>query len=359
MEGRALNFASGPAAMPLEVLEKAAAELTNYQGSGMSVMEMSHRSKEYDRIIKHAEELLRELMAIPDNYEVLFLQGGASLQFDMLPMNLAVGSGKVDLVNTGMWTRRALAELEKLAKPRVIASSEDRNFTYVPELTPEMFDPEADYVHICWNNTIYGTKFSKLPPTTLPIVADMSSCILSEPVNVSDFACIFAGAQKNLGPAGVTIVIIRKDLIGRQPASTPTMLSFETHAKAKSLYNTPPTFAIYMCMLVLEWLKDLGGVNAIYRRNLQKAETLYNFLDSSRMFHPTVTGPDRSLMNVPFVTGNPDLDAAFVAAAEAAGFKNLKGHRSVGGMRASIYNAMSPEGVSALVEFMKEFEKTH
>lgn len=357
MEGRAWNFASGPAAMPLEVLEKAAAELTNYQGSGMSVMEMSHRSKEYDRIIKHAEELLRELMGIPDNYRVLFLQGGASLQFDMLPMNLAVGSGKVDLVNTGMWTRRALTELEKLAKPRVVASSEDRNFSYVPELTPEMFDPEADYVHICWNNTIYGTRFTKLPPAAGPIVADMSSCILSEPVNVSDFGCIFAGAQKNLGPAGVTIVIIRDDLIGRQPASTPTMLSFETHAKAGSLYNTPPTFAIYMCMLVLEWLKEQGGVNEICRRNLLKAETLYSFLDSSRVFHPTVSGPDRSLMNVPFVTGDPALDASFIAAAEAAGFKNLKGHRSVGGMRASIYNAMSPEGVSALVNFMKAFEE--
>ena len=357
MYDRVYNFSSGPAVMPEPVLARAAAEMLNYRGSGMSVMEMSHRSAVYDGNIKYAEALLRELMGIPEEYEVLFLQGGASLQFDMLPMNLATGSGKVDLVHTGMWSGRALKELKKLAVPRVVASSEDKTFTYIPALTADMFDPDADYVHVCWNNTIYGTRYSELPPCSAPIVADMSSCILSEPVDVSKFGCIFAGAQKNLGPAGLTIVIIRKDLIERAPEGLPTMLSYRTHAEQRSLYNTPPTYAIYMCKLVLEWLRDLGGVEAIAPVNRRKAAMIYDFLDGSRMFRATVSGKDRSIMNIPFVTGDKELDAKFVAAADAAGFKNLKGHRSVGGMRASIYNAMPEEGVLRLVEFMRGFEK--
>ena len=357
MYDRVYNFSSGPAVMPEAVLERAAAEMLNYRGSGMSVMEMSHRSSVYNDIITEAENLLRELMGISDEYAVLFLQGGASLQFDMLPMNLATGSRKVDLVNTGMWSGRALKELKKLAIPRVVASSEDKTFTYIPELSAGAFDPEADYVHVCWNNTIYGTHYTELPPCTAPLVADMSSCILSEPVDVNAFGCIFAGAQKNLGPAGLTIVIIRKDLIERAPEDLPTMLSYRTHAEQRSLYNTPPTYAIYMCKLVLEWLRDLGGVEAVAPVNRRKAAMIYDFLDGSNMFRATVSGKDRSLMNIPFVTGDKELDAKFVAAAEAAGFRNLKGHRSVGGMRASIYNAMPEEGVSRLVEFMRRFEK--
>ncbi len=359
MNGRVYNFSSGPAVMPEPVLERAAEEMLNYRSSGMSVMEMSHRSAVYDGIIKHTEQLLRELMNIPDDYYVLFLQGGASLQFDMIPMNLATGSGKVDVVMTGMWTKRAYAELKKLAEPRIVASSEDRTFTYIPGLSADMFDPEADYVHVCWNNTIYGTRFPEIPPCGRPLVADMSSCILSEPVDVSRFGCIFAGAQKNLGPAGLTIVIIRKDLVGKQPENIPTMLSFETHATNQSLYNTPPTYSIYLCGLVLEWLRDAGGVEAIERINRRKAGMLYSFLDGSRLFRATVHGRDRSLMNIPFVTGNAETDAEFVAAATGAGLVNLKGHRSVGGMRASIYNAMPEEGVARLVEFMEAFEKKH
>jgi phosphoserine aminotransferase len=357
MFDRVYNFSSGPAVMPEAVLKRAADELMNYGGSGMSVMEMSHRSKVYDNIIKEAEKLLRELMNVPDDYEVLFLQGGASLQFDMIPMNLAVGSGKVDIVMTGMWTKRAYAELKKLASPRVVASSEDKTYTYIPELTAEMFDPEADYVHICYNNTIYGTRYTDVPPCSRPLVADMSSCILSEPVDVSRFGLIFAGAQKNLGPAGLTIVIVRKDLLGRQPETLPAMLDYNVHAKNASLYNTPPTYAIYMCKLVLEWLRDLGGVEQIAAVNRRKADMIYGFLDGSNIFHATVSGKDRSIMNVPFVTGDPELDARFVAEAEEKGFKNLKGHRSVGGMRASIYNAMPEEGVEKLVQFMEDFEK--
>lgn len=358
MFDRVFNFSSGPAVMPEPVLKKAAEEMLNYEGSGMSVMEMSHRSKVYDAIIKEAESLLRKLMGIPEEYAVLFLQGGASLQFDMLPMNLACGSGTVDIVLTGMWTNRAYAELKKLAKPHVVASSEDKTFTYIPKLTPEMFDDNADYVHVCWNNTIYGTRYTQIPPCKAPIVADMSSCILSEPVDVTKFGCIFAGAQKNLGPAGLTIVIIRRDLLGKQPEDLPVMLNFDTHIKNSSLYNTPPTYAIYMCKLVLEWLRDLGGVEAIAKVNRRKAEKFYAFLDGSDMFRATVSGIDRSIMNIPFVTGDNDLDARFIAAAESAGFKNLKGHRSVGGMRASIYNAMPEEGVDRLIDFMSEFERS-
>ncbi|MBO4326962.1 MAG: 3-phosphoserine/phosphohydroxythreonine transaminase [Clostridia bacterium] len=356
MKNRVYNFSSGPAVMPEPVLEKAAKEMLNYAGSGMSVMEMSHRSAVYDSIIKEAEKLLRELMNIPDEYAVLFLQGGASLQFAMLPMNLACGSGKVDIVHTGMWSGRALAELKKLAKPHVVASSEDKTFTYIPELTADMFDPEADYVHVCWNNTIYGTKYSELPPCETPLVADMSSCILSEPVDVKRFGCIFAGAQKNLGPAGLTIVIIRRDLTGKAEG-LPTMLDYVTHIKNASLYNTPPTYAIYMCKLVLEWLKDSGGVEAMAEINRRKAKAFYDFLDASNMFRATVRGRDRSIMNIPFVTGDDALNAKFIAEADAAGFVNLKGHRSVGGMRASIYNAMPEEGVLKLIEFMEAFEK--
>lgn len=343
--------------MPEEALRRASEEMLDYKGSGMSVMEMSHRSAVYDEIIKDAEKLLRELMDIPDNYSVLFLQGGASLQFAMLPMNLATGSGIVDVVMTGMWTKRAFDEAAKLAIARPVASSEDKTYTYLPELTPETFSPDADYVHVCWNNTIYGTHYTKLPPVgDKVLVADMSSCILSEKVDVSKFGVIFAGAQKNMGPAGLTVVIIRKDLIGKHRENTPTMMRYDIHDKNQSLYNTPPTYSIYMCKLVLEWLKGIGGIDAIHEINVRKAQAFYDYLDSSKMFHPTVYGEARSIMNIPFVTGNPDLDKLFIAESTKAGFTNLKGHRSVGGMRASIYNAMPEEGVYKLIEFMKKFE---
>lgn len=355
---RVYNFSSGPSVLPEAVLKRAADEMMNYQGSGMSVMEMSHRSKVYDSIIKDAEALLRELMQIPDNYEVLFLQGGASLQFAMLPMNLATGSGIVDIVLTGMWAKRAYEEAEKLATAHVVASSADKTFTYIPELPKTAFTPNADYVHLCWNNTIYGTHYTQVPDCgDVSIVADMSSCILSEVIDVSKFGAIIAGAQKNMGPAGLTVVIIRKDLIGRQRENTPTMMRYDIHAKNASLYNTPPTYPIYVCKLVLEWLKENGGIPAMQKINERKAKAFYDYLDGSTMFRATVSGKDRSIMNIPFVTGDEALDQQFIAAAEAAGFKNLKGHRSVGGMRASIYNAMPEEGVYALIDFMRDFEQ--
>ena len=357
---RVYNFSAGPSMLPEAVLKKAADQMLDYQGTGMSVMEMSHRSKEYEAIILHAEELFRELMGIPDNYKVLFLQGGASTQFAMIPMNLMNGSHKMDTILTGQWAKKAASEAKKFGEVRIVASSEDAVFNYIPKVDASAFAPDADYVHITMNNTIYGTKYNTLPDTgKVPLVADISSCVLSESLDVSKFALLYAGAQKNIGPAGLTVVIVRDDMIGKAPESVPTMMNYETHAKNGSMYNTPPTYSIYICMLVLEWLKELGGVAAIEKINREKAKILYDFLDESKLFRGTVVPEDRSLMNVPFVTGQDDLNAEFIKEAKAAGFVNLKGHRTVGGMRASIYNAMPAEGVAKLVEFMKDFESKH
>ena len=357
---RVYNFSAGPSALPVDVLEIAQKELVEYQDSGMSVMEMSHRSKVYDKIIKDAEALLRELMEIPSNYKVLFLQGGASSQFAMIPMNLLTKSGKCDCVITGQWAKKAASEFEKYGKVNRVASSADKTFSYIPRLDKSTFDPEADFFHFTYNNTIYGTRFTEIPNTgNVPLVTDISSCILSEKIDVSRFGLLYAGAQKNLAPAGLTIVIVREDLIGNAMDITPTMFNYQIHADNDSLYNTPPCYCIYICKLVLEWIKNMGGIEKIQAINEKKAKILYDFLDQSEMFKGTVAAKDRSLMNVPFVTGNEELDAKFVKEAAEAGFVNLKGHRSVGGMRASIYNAMPIEGVGALVDFMAEFEKNN
>lgn len=343
--------------LPEAVLKRAAEEMLDYAGSGQSVMEMSHRSKIYESIIGGCEELLRKVMNIPSNYKVLFLQGGASSQFAMIPLNLMNGSGKADFVLTGQWAKKAYQEASRYGKCNVVGSSADKTFTYIPKLDPATFDKEADYFHICYNNTIYGTKFVDLPETgNVPLVADMSSCILSEPIDVSKFGLIYAGAQKNMGPAGLTTVIIREDLIGHARDITPTMFDYKTHAENGSMYNTPPCYAIYICKLVLEWIEDLGGIEKMAEINRKKAGMFYDYLDSSSMFKGTVEKEFRSLMNIPFVTGNEELDKKFVKESEAAGFVNLKGHRTVGGMRASIYNAMPVEGVEKLVAFMKDFE---
>ncbi len=401
---RVYNFSAGPAVLPEEVLRQAADEMLDYRGCGMSVMEMSHRSKPFASIIETAESDIRDLMGIPDNYRVLFLQGGASTQFAMIPMNLMLG-GVADYVVSGSWSKKAWKEAKLFGDARVIANSEDVNFSAVPDMEGLQVSPDADYVYICQNETITGTRFRKLPDTAgkplvadvsscflsepvnvadygiiyggvqknvgpagvtiviirdtagKPLVADVSSCFLSEPVNVADYGIIYGGVQKNVGPAGVTIVIIRDDLIKEEvlPA-TPTMLRYKTHADAKSLYNTPPCYGIYMCGKVFAWLKGLGGLDAMKARNEEKAALLYDFLDASDLFKGTARKEDRSIMNVPFVTGDADLDAKFVAEAKAAGLENLKGHRSVGGMRASVYNAMPLEGVAALVDFMRKFE---
>ncbi len=358
---RVYNFSAGPSVLPESVLEKAAAEMMDYEGSGQSVMEMSHRSKTYDAIIKGCEALLREVMNIPDNYKVLFLQGGASSQFAMLPLNLMNGSGKADFVITGQWANKAYQEASRYGDAHVVASSKDKTFSYIPELDPSTFTPDADYFHICMNNTIYGTRYTKLPETrNVPLIADVSSCILSEPIDVSRFGVLYAGAQKNMAPAGLTVVIIREDMIGNARDITPTMMNYQIHADNGSMYNTPPCYAIYICKLVLEWIKnEVGGLEKMKERNEKKAALLYDFLDSSKLFRGTVEKKDRSLMNVPFVTGNEELDAKFVKEAAAAGFVNLKGHRTVGGMRASIYNAMPIEGVEKLVAFMKAFEEAN
>ena len=356
--GIVYNFSAGPAVLPEEVLREAAEEMMDYRGSGMSVMEMSHRSQTFQEIIDTAEADLRELMNIPDNYKVLFLQGGASLQFAMIPMNL-MKNQKADYIVTGQWAKKAAKEAEKYGEVRVIASSEDETFSYIPDCSDLPVSEDADYVYICENNTIYGTKFQELPNTKgKTLVADVSSCFLSEPVDVTKYGVIYGGVQKNIGPAGVVIAIIREDLITEDTlAGTPTMMKYKTHADAKSLYNTPPAYGIYICGKVFQWLKRQGGLTAMKAYNEKKAKILYDYLDESKMFHGTVAKKDRSLMNVPFVTGDQELDAKFIKEADAAGFKNLKGHRSVGGMRASIYNAMPIEGVEALVEFMKKFEK--
>lgn len=355
---RVYNFSAGPAMLPEEVLKRAADEMLEYKETGQSVMEMSHRSKEYQAIIDSVEAKLREVMAIPDNYKVLFLQGGASSQFAMVPLNLMNGSGKADFVLTGQWATKAYQEASRYGECKVVASSKDKTFSYIPELDPKEFTPDADYFHICLNNTIYGTKFPKLPETgNVPLVADLSSCILSEPVDVSKFGLIYAGAQKNMGPAGLTVVIIREDLIGHARDITPTMFNYKTHADNGSMYNTPPTYGIYILGLVLDWVKEKGGLEAMKKLNEEKAAILYNFLDNSKLFKPTVTGDSRSIMNIPFVTGNDETDAKFVSEAKKAGLINIKGHRTVGGMRASIYNAMPKEGVLKLVSFMTKFEE--
>lgn len=355
--GRVYNFSAGPAVLPEEVLKEAAAEMLDYNGTGMSVMEMSHRSRAYQEIIDTAEQDLRELMGIPDNYKVLFLQGGASQQFAMIPMNL-MKHGEADYIITGQWAKKAYKEACIYGKANAVASSEDETFSYIPDCTDLPISENADYVYICENNTIYGTKFKTLPDTKdKPLVADVSSCFLSEPVDVTKYGVIYGGVQKNIGPAGVVIVIIREDLITEDTLpGTPTMLKYKTHADAGSLYNTPPAYGIYICGKVFQWLKKQGGLTAMKERNEEKAKLLYDFLDGSRLFKGTVRKEDRSLMNVPFVTGNEELDARFVKEAKAVGLENLKGHRSVGGMRASIYNAMPKEGVEALVAFMKKFE---
>ena len=354
---RVYNFSAGPSALPVEVLEKAQKEMVEYGTSGMSVMEMSHRSKDYEEIINSAESLVRELMKVPDNYKVLFLQGGASSQFAMIPLNIGNKNKKCDIVITGQWAKKAASEAEKYITVNKVASSADKTFCYIPKLDKSTFSKDADYFYICMNNTIYGTKYHELPDTgDIPLIADISSNVLSEEMDVSKFGMLFAGAQKNLGPAGVTLVIVREDLIGNAMDITPTMFKYDIHAENGSMYNTPPTYGIYIMKLVLEWIKEKGGVAAIQKMNEEKAALLYDFLDNSKLFKGTVVPEDRSLMNIPFITGNDELDAKFVKEAKAAGLVNLKGHRSVGGMRASIYNAMPIEGVQTLVDFMKKFE---
>ena len=355
--GRVYNFSAGPSMLPLEVLERAQKVMLDCNGSGQSVMEMSHRSKEYQAIIDEAEALFREILNIPDNYKVLFLQGGASTQFAMVPLNLAGKNKKADYVITGQWAKKAQQEAARYIDANIIASSADKTFTYLPKVDKTMLTPGADYVHITYNNTIYGTHYNTMPDFgDAVVVTDMSSCILSEEVDISKFGLIYAGAQKNMGPAGVTAVIVREDLIGDAMDITPTMLNYQTHADNGSMFNTPPTYAIYICKLVYEWVKNMGGIPAIHEINIKKAKILYDFLDSSKMFRGTVVPEDRSLMNVPFVTDSDELNAKFIAEAKAQGFVNLKGHRTVGGMRASIYNAMPTEGVEKLVDFMKDFE---
>lgn len=353
---RVYNFSAGPSMLPEEVLKKAQSEMVEYGKSGMSVMEMSHRSADYKEIIDSAEALVRELMNVPDNYKVMFLQGGGSTQFAMIPLNLASKNKKADYVITGQWAKKAAAEAERYITVNRVASSADKTFSYIPKLDKSTFSSDADYFYICYNNTIYGTRYTELPQCDVPLIADISSCVMSEVIDVSKFGLLFAGAQKNLGPAGVTLVIAREDLIGSAMDITPTMLNYQIHADNGSMYNTPPTYGIYVLKLVLEWIKSKGGVKALQEINEAKAKILYDYLDSSSLFKGTVVPEDRSLMNAPFVTGNEELDAKFVKESKAAGFVNLKGHRTVGGMRASIYNAMPVEGVEKLVEFMKKFE---
>lgn len=355
---RVYNFSAGPAVLPEEVLREIAEEMMDYRGTGMSVMEMSHRSKAFDEILQTAEQDFRELLNVPDHYRVLFLQGGAHLQFAAVPMNL-MKNRVADYIVTGQWAKRAYEEAKKYGTANKIASSEDQTFSYIPDCTDLPVSENADYVYLCENNTIYGTKFHTLPDTKgKDLVADVSSCFLSEPVDVSKYAVMYGGVQKNIGPAGMVIAVVREDLITDEVLpGTPTIMKYKTQADAGSLYNTPNCFCIYTCGKVFQWLKKMGGLEVMKQRNEEKAAVLYDYLDGSSLFHGTVRKEDRSLMNVPFVTGNQELDTRFVKAADAAGFVNLKGHRSVGGMRASIYNAMPKEGVEALVTFMKKFEE--
>jgi len=353
---RVFNFSPGPGALPESVLHKASAEMLDYHNKGISVMEMSHRSEAFKEIIETADGLFRKLMNIPDNYHILFLQGGASTQFAMVPLNLFGKNNKADFIDSGRWSQKAISETERYGLARIAASSKDANYNYIPEMPK--FDPEAAFVHITTNNTIYGTRIKDIPDTgNVPLVADMSSNILSEPIDVSKFGIIYAGAQKNLGPAGVTVVIIRDDLVGDPLEMTPTMLRYGTHVKSKSLYNTPPVYSIYMVKLVLEWIESMGGLNAVAEMNREKADLLYNYIDDSKLFKGTARKEDRSLMNVPFLIPDDELNKQFITEADKNGLIRLKGHRSVGGMRASIYNAMPREGVEKLVEFMKKFEK--
>ena len=354
---RVYNFSAGPATMPVEVLEEIAAEVLNYRGSGMSVMEMSHRSKVFQQIIDEAEADLRELMQIPDNYKVLFIQGGATLQFSAIPMNLCK-NGVFDYIVTGAWSKKAATEAKKFGKVNVIATSEDRNYSYIPDCSDLPIDEDADYVYICENETIHGTTYPVLPNTKGKVlVSDQSSMFLSKPCNVSDYGLIYGGVQKNVGPAGLAIVIIREDLIRSDlDPKTPIYIRYDTHANAGSMYNTPNCWAIYVCGKVFKYLLKNGGLEAMAKRNQEKAQIMYDFLDQSKLFYGTVDKKDRSLMNIPFVTGDKEKDAAVVAATKAAGFDNLKGHKSVGGLRASVYNAMPKEGVEALVAFLKQYE---
>ncbi len=358
---RVYNFSAGPSMLPESVLRKAADQMLDYEGSGQSVMEMSHRSKVYDGIITEAQRLLREVMEIPENYKVLFLQGGASTQFAAVPLNLMTKSHKADYVLSGQFSTKAYKEAQQYGDCKAVASSKEDTFSHIPVLDKKEFRPDADYFHICLNNTIYGTVWNTLPETgNVPLVADISSCILSRPIDVSKFGLLYAGAQKNVAPAGLTIVIVREDLLGEPQKGTPTMLNYQVMAENESMYNTPPCYPIYICKLVLEWIKDeIGGLKKMEERNVKKAQMLYDFLDSSKLFKGCAQKDSRSIMNVTFVTGDADLDAKFVKESTAAGFVNLKGHRSVGGMRASIYNAMPVEGVEKLVAFMKEFEKNN
>lgn len=357
---RAINFSAGPAALPEEVLQQAAAEMLDWRGSGQSVMEMSHRGKEFMSIAAEAEADLRELMAIPANYKVLFLQGGASLQFEMIPMNLLAGKGSADFVNTGEWAKKAMKAIKNFGRANIVATAEDTNFNYAPPQSIWKLDPNAAYVHYTANETIGGVEFHWTPETgNVPLVCDMSSNILSKPVDIAKYGLIYAGAQKNIGPAGLTIVIIRDDLIGKGSPAPSAMLDYKTHAENESMYNTPPTYGIYIAGLVFKWLKKQGGLAAVEQKNIAKANLLYNFLDQSSFFKNPVKKEDRSRMNIPFTLANAELDEEFLKGAKARGMVQLKGHRSVGGMRASIYNAMPIEGVQALVEYMKEFEAKH
>lgn len=358
--GRVYNFSAGPAVLPEEVLCEAADEMLDYKGTGMSVMEMSHRSAAFKGIIEEAEADLRELMNIPDNYHVLFLQGGATQQFAAIPMNLML-TGKADYIVSGSWSKKAYKEAKIFGCARLVASSEDENFSYIPNVDELEFDPEADYVYICENETIYGTHYHKLPDTgDVPLVSDVSSCFLSEPIDVSKYGLVYGGVQKNIGPAGVVIVIVRDDLVKEEwLPNTPTIMRYKTQVDADSMSNTPPCYGIYICGKVFKWLKAQGGLKAMKKRNEEKAAILYDYLDSTDFYTATARKEDRSIMNVPFITGDADLDAEFVAGAKKVGIENIKGHRTVGGMRASIYNAMPIEGVKALVEYMKEFEKAH
>ena len=354
---RVYNFSAGPSMLPVPVLEKASKEMLDYNGSGMSVMEMSHRSAVYDKIIKDAEASLRKLMSIPDNYKVLFLQGGATLQFSAVPLNL-MKNGKADYIVSGQFSKKAADEAARYGEVNIVASSKDKNFTYVPKVEKDAFSKDADYVHICYNNTIFGTVYNYIPDTgDIPLVADMSSGILSKPIDVSKFGLIYAGAQKNMGPSGLTVVIVREDLIGSARPETPIIMDYKTMADNDSMYNTPSCYSIYVAGMVFDWILSIGGLEEMQKINEKKAAILYDYLDSSKLFKATAEKEHRSLMNVCFVTGDAELDKAFCAEAAKAGFVNLKGHRSVGGMRASIYNAMPVEGVEKLVEFMKDFEE--
>ena len=356
---RVYNFSAGPAVLPESVLQEAAAEMLDYQGTGMSVMEMSHRSAAFKKIIEEAEADLRDLMSIPDNYKVLFLQGGATLQFAGIPMNLMTGSGKADYIVSGSWSKKAYKEAALLGNARCVASSEDETFSYIPDVDNLELDPEADYVYICENETIYGTHYHKLPETgDVPLVSDVSSCFLSEPIDVSKYGVIYGGVQKNIGPAGVVIVIVREDLLkDKWLENTPTIMRWKSQAEGGSMVNTPPCYGIYICGKVFKWIKAQGGLEGMKKINEAKAKLLYDYLDSTDFYTATEKKEDRSIINFPFVTGDADLDAKFVAEAKSAGIENIKGHRSVGGMRASIYNAMPIEGVEALVDFMKKFEE--